>query len=78
MQLPGLDELEASVGRAIERLGALKVENARLSESLRALGKEIDGLADQIEAIKSGQKVDSRMKKRLEARLRTIAEKLGR
>jgi len=78
MQLPGLDELEASVGRAIERLGALKVENARLSESLRALGKEIDGLADQIEAIKSGQKVDSRTKKRLEARLRTIAEKLGR
>jgi len=78
MQLPGLDELEASVGRAIERLGALKVENARLSESLRALGKEIDGLADQIEAIKSGQKVDSRTMKRLEARLRTIAEKLGR
>jgi FtsZ-binding cell division protein ZapB len=78
MQLPGLDELETSVGRAIERLSALKSENARLSERLRALGKEIDGLADQIEAIKSGQKVDSRTKKRLEAKLRSIAGKLGR
>jgi len=78
MQLPGLDELEGSVAKAIERLAALRAENARLSESLRALGKEIDGLADQIESIKSGQKVDSRTKKRLEAKLRSIAGKLGR
>ena len=78
MQLPGLDELEASVAKAVERLTALRQENARLSESLRALGKEIDGLADQIESIRSGQKVDSRAKKRLEARLRKIAERLGR
>jgi len=78
MQLPGLDELEGSVAKAVERLAVLRAENARLSESLRALGKEIDGLADQIESIKSGQKVDSRTKKRLEAKLRSIAEKLGR
>ncbi|MBD3348479.1 MAG: cell division protein ZapB [Candidatus Eisenbacteria bacterium] len=78
MQLPGLEELEGSVAKAVERLAALKEENARLSQSVRALGKEIDGLADQIESIKSGQKVDSRTKKRLEARLRKIAERLGR
>ena len=78
MQLPGLDELEASVAKAVERLTALRQENARLSESLRALGKEIDGLADQIRAIKSGQKVDARARKRLEASLRSIAGKLGR
>ncbi len=77
MQLPGLDELESSVNRAVEKLAALKAENKQLVESLRALGKEIDGLADQIGTITSGQKVDSRTKKRLEARLRSLAEKLG-
>jgi len=77
MQLPGLDELESSVARAVERLAALKAENNRLVESLRALGKEMDGLAGQIETIASDQKVDSRARKRLEARLRAIAEKLG-
>lgn len=72
-----MDELETSVSRAIEKLAAMRAEKARLVETLRALGKEIDGLAGQIEAITSGQKVDPRTKKRLEARLRTIAEKLG-
>lgn len=77
MQLPGLDELEASVARAVEELSAREVENARLRQRLRALGKEIDELADQVKGIESGQKVDSRTKKRLEARLRSIAEKLS-
>ncbi len=72
-----MDELESSVARAVERLAALKAENNRLVESLRALGKEMDGLAGQIETIASDQKVDSRARKRLEARLRAIAEKLG-
>ena len=77
MQLPGLDELETSVVRAVEKLASLRGENARLAESLRALGKEIDGLADQIGAIKSGQKMDARTKKRLEAKLRSLVDKLG-
>ncbi len=72
-----MDELENSVAKAVERMAALRAENSRLVESLRALGKEIDGLAGQIDGITSGQKVDSRAKKRLEARLRAIAEKLG-
>jgi uncharacterized coiled-coil DUF342 family protein len=77
MQLPGLDELETSVARAVDKMATLRGENARLAESLRELGKEIDGLADSIKAIKSGQKVDARTKKRLEAKLRSLVEKLG-
>ena len=77
MQLPGLDELEASVARAIEELSAKEAENTRLRQRLRVLGKEIDELADQVKGIGSGQKVDSRTKKRLEAKLRSIADKLS-
>jgi uncharacterized coiled-coil DUF342 family protein len=77
MQLPGLDELEASVARAVEELSTRGADNARLRERLRVLGKEIDELADQIKGIGSGQKVDSKTKKRLEARLRSIVDKLS-
>ena len=77
MQLPGLDELESSVARAIEQIGALKTENAVLKDRLRVFGKEIDELATQIKRVGSGQKMDSRTKKRLEQRLKSIIGKLA-
>lgn len=77
MQLPGLDELEAAVARAVEELSSRETETARLRQRIRVLGKETDELADQIKGIGSGQKMDARTKKRLEARLRTIGEKLS-
>jgi predicted nuclease with TOPRIM domain len=77
MQLPGLDELEASVARALEELGHLRSENSALTERLRALGKEIDDLATQLAGLGSGQKVDSRKRKRIEAKLKAIVDKLS-
>ena len=76
MQLPGLDELEESVGRAVDELSRLKTENGELSERLRALGKELDDLAGQIRKVVSGEKVDSRKRKRIEARLESIVGKM--
>ena len=76
MQLPGLDELEASVGKAVEALDRLGAENAELRERLRAIGKEIDGLAAEIRGIGSAGKVESRNKKQIEQRLKSIAGKL--
>ena len=76
MQLPGLDELEESVGRAVEELSRLRTENVELSERLRALGKELDDLAGQIRKVVSGEKVDSRKRKRIEARLESIVGKM--
>jgi uncharacterized coiled-coil DUF342 family protein len=77
MQLPGLDELEASVAKAVEEIGHLRTENSALAERLRALGKEIDDLATQLKGLGSGQKVDSRKKKRIEQKLKAIVEKLA-
>ena len=77
MQLPGLDELESSVARAVEELRRLRAENTELSERLRALGKEIDELGDLIGGVGSGQKLDSKMKKRMGARLKSMAGKIG-
>jgi FtsZ-binding cell division protein ZapB len=77
MQLPGLDRLEASVARAVEKLGATQAENAELKERLLALGKEIDSLAAQVGEIGSGQKVDLKARKRLEQKLKTILDKLA-
>jgi FtsZ-binding cell division protein ZapB len=77
MQLPGLDRLEASVARAVEKLGAAQAENAELRERLRALGKEIGSLATQVGEIGSGQKVDARARKRLEQRLKAILDRLA-
>ncbi len=76
MQLPGLDELEAVVGRTVEQTRALKAENADLARRLRALGKELDDLTAQLEALLSDQKVDSRKRKRIEKRLESLSEKL--
>ncbi len=76
MQLPGLDELEESVGRAVDELSRLKTENVELSERLRAFGKELDDLAGQIRKVVSGEKVDSRTRKRIEARLESIVGKM--
>ena len=76
MQLPGLDELEALVSRAVEAMGALRTENAELKARIRALGKEFDDLTQQLDAVVSGQKVDSRKRKRIEKRLQSISEKL--
>lgn len=77
MQLPGLDELEVLVKRAVDEIGRLKGENVELSARLRSLGKEIDDLAAQLEGVASGQKIDSRKRKRIEKRLESIVEKLG-
>jgi FtsZ-binding cell division protein ZapB len=77
MQLPGLDELESAVSRAVEEIGRLKTENAELKERLRALGKEIDELGTQLRGVGSGQKLDSRKRKRIEQRLKSIAAKLA-
>ena len=77
MQLPGLDELESSVARAMDELKRLKAENAGLNERLQALGKEIDGLATLVDGIGSGQKVDSKTKKRMGQRLKSMAGHVG-
>ncbi|MCK5711342.1 MAG: hypothetical protein KAI25_01355 [Hyphomicrobiaceae bacterium] len=77
MQLPGLDELESSVARAMDELKRLKAENAGLNERLQALGKEIDGLGALVDGIGSGQKVDSKTKKRMGARLKSMADHVG-
>jgi predicted nuclease with TOPRIM domain len=77
MQLPGLDELETSVARAIRELKRLRVENAELSERLQALGKEIDGLATLVDGVGSGQKLDSKTRKRMGQRLKAMAETAG-
>lgn len=77
MQLPGLDELESSVARATDELKRLKAENAELNERLQALGKEIDGLGTLVDGIGSGQKVDSKTKKRMGARLKSMANRVG-
>jgi predicted nuclease with TOPRIM domain len=77
MQLPGLDELEASVARAIDELKRLKAENAELSERLQALGKEIDGLATIVDGMGPGQKLDSKTKKRMGSKLKSMADTAG-
>jgi len=77
MQLPGLNELESSVAKAIDELKRLKAENAGLNERLQALGKEIDSLGTLVDGIGSGQKVDSRTKKRMGARLKSMADQVG-
>ena len=41
------------------------------------LGKEIDDLGTLIGGIGSGQKVDSKLKKRMGARLKSMAGKVG-
>ncbi|MFH1689448.1 MAG: hypothetical protein ABIE42_04335 [Candidatus Eisenbacteria bacterium] len=77
MQLPGLDELESSVARAIEELIRLKAENAGFRGRLRALGKDVDDLGALIDGIGSGQKVDARTKKRMGSRLKSMADHVG-
>jgi hypothetical protein len=77
MQLPGLEELESSVAKAIDELRRLRAENAEMSARLQALGKEIDDLGALIGGIGSGQKVDSKLKKRMGARLKSMAGKVG-
>ena len=77
MQLPGLDELESSVARAMDELRRLKAENADLSERLRVLGKEIDDLAALFDGVGSGQKVDSKTKKRIGSRLKSMVDHVG-
>lgn len=76
MQIPGLKELEESVGRAAEELGRLKTENAELASLLRAVGKETNDLADLIKSIETGQKIDARTKKKLQQKLKSLTEKL--
>ena len=77
MQLPGLDELESSVAKAMDELKRLKAENAVLNERLQALGKEIDNLGTLVDGIGSGSKVDAKTKKRLDARLKSMADRVG-
>jgi predicted RNase H-like nuclease (RuvC/YqgF family) len=77
MQVPGMDELEASIARAVSELGRLKAENADLRQRLRALGKEFEDLAGHMKSIGSGEKVDARQRKRIEQKLKSIGEKLA-
>jgi len=77
MQLPGLEELESSVARAIEELKRLRAENAGMSDRLQALGKEIDGLATLVEGMGTGKKLDSKTKKRMGQRLKSMADTVG-
>ena len=77
MQLPGLDQLETSVARAVERMKRLNAENVELSGRLQALGKEIDDLGVLISGIEAGQKMDSKTRKRLGQRLKSIVDKIG-
>lgn len=76
MQIPGLKELETSVGRAAEELSRLKTENAELAALLRAVGKETNDLADLIKALETGQKIDAKTKKKLQQKLKSMTEKL--
>ena len=69
--------MESSVARAMDELKRLKAENAELNERLQALGKEIDGLGTLVDGIGSGQKVDSKTKKRMGARLKSMADHVG-
>jgi len=77
MQLPGLDELDVLVTRAVEEMRDLRTENSEFKDRIRVLGKELDDLTEQIESVMSGQKVDSRKRKRIEKRLQSISEKLA-
>jgi len=77
MQVPGLDELEASVAKAAGEIGRLKAENAEFRQRLRVLGKEIEDLAGQVKAAWSGEKIDAKQWKRIEQRLKSIGEKLA-
>lgn len=77
MLVPGLDELEMSIGRAVDALARLREENSELKAGMAALGKELDNLAAQMESVGAGQKMDSRKKKRIEQKLRSIADRLA-
>lgn len=77
MQLPGLNELESSVARAVEELMRLKAENADYSGRLQALGKDVDELGALIGGMGSGAKVDAKMKKRIGSRLKSMADHVG-
>jgi len=77
MQVPGMDELEAAVSRAVSELGRLRTENGELRERLRALGKEFEDLAGQMQSVLSCEKMDARQRKRIEQKLRSIGEKLA-
>ncbi|MBN2564296.1 MAG: cell division protein ZapB [Candidatus Eisenbacteria bacterium] len=77
MQLPGLDQLESSVARAVERMKRLSAENVELSGRLQAVGKEIDELGVLISSIEAGQKMDSKTRKRVGQRLKSIVDKIG-
>ena len=77
MQLPGLEQLENSVARAVEQLKRLRAENVELTGRLQALGKEIDGLAALMDGVGSGQKLDSKTKKRMGQRLKSMADTVG-
>jgi FtsZ-binding cell division protein ZapB len=77
MQLPGLDQLENSVTRAVEAMKRLRAENVELRGRLQALGKEIDDLDALLEGVGAGQKMDSKTRKRLGQRLKSIVDKIG-
>jgi hypothetical protein len=77
MQLPGLDQLDSSVTRAVEELKRLRDKNVELTGRLQALGKEIDELGALIGSMGTGQKVDSKTRKRLGQRLKSMVDKIG-
>ena len=68
-----LAELAGISKRTVERLeaGAVSAQFASIIRICRVLD-----LTEQLEAVMSGQKVDSRKRKRIEKRLQSISEKL--
>lgn len=72
-----MNELEISVAKAVDELKRLRSENAELTERLRAVGKEIDDLGALIKEAGAGQKLDSKMKKRVGKRLKSMMDKIG-
>ncbi len=77
MQLPGLDELESSVARAVEEIARLKAENAAFRGRIQALGKDVDDLAVLMEGMGSDHKIDAKTKKRMSQRLKSMVDHVG-
>jgi len=76
MQVPGLDELEEAVARAVDELRRLRTESAELRGLLRDVGKEMDDLAGRVKSIESGRKLDARTAKKIKERVDSIIRRL--
>lgn len=76
MHVPGLEELEEAVARAVEELRRLRSENAELRGLVRDIGKEMDDLAGRVGTIESGKKLDAKTTKKIKERVDSIMRRL--